>query len=138
MDPGYLILPFVSWFIAGTTKFVINSVAAKRLAFNKIGYGGLPSNHSAIVSAIVVLIALREGIADPVFGVALTLAFIVILDAGGLRKHIASQARSLNKLSSSKQGSEMLRESIGHSKLEIFAGIVVGVVSALLVNSISS
>ena len=59
---SYLITPFLAWLVAGCLKFLINSIKAKQLAFGLIGYGGLPSNHSAIVSSMVALIALRKGL----------------------------------------------------------------------------
>lgn len=136
MDLAYLILPFLTWFVTGVIKFIINSVKTSKLAFEQVGYGGMPSNHSAIVSALVMMVALREGFTHPAFGVALTLAFIVIMDAGGLRRQIASHAVLLNKLKQQHQGNE-LRESFGHDKLEIIAGIVVGIVIAWLVNWLS-
>ena len=132
MDLAYLILPFATWFITGVIKFAINSVKAGKLAFSQVGYGGMPSNHSAIVSSVVMLIALREGIGHPAFGVAVTLAFIVIMDAGGLRKQIAVHAAILNKLKQHHQGEEV-RENVGHHKLEIIMGIVVGAAIALSV-----
>ena len=73
---SYLITPFLAWLVAGCLKFLINSIKAKQLAFGLIGYGGLPSNHSAIVSSMAALIAFKEGIDTPAFGVAFTLAFI--------------------------------------------------------------
>ena len=133
MDLAYLVLPFVTWFITGVIKFVINSVKASKLAFDRVGYGGMPSNHSAIVSSLVTLIALREGLGHPAFGIAITLAFIVIMDAGGLRRQIASHATLLNKLKQQHQGKDV-RESMGHDKLEIIAGSVVGIVIAWLLN----
>ena len=78
MDFSYALTPFLAWLGAGVSKFVINSIKAKQLAFGLIGYGGLPSNHSAIVSSMVALIALKEGIEHPAFGVTITLAFIVM------------------------------------------------------------
>ena len=81
MDLSYLVTPFIAWLVAGCLKFLINSIRAKKLAFGLIGYGGLPSNHSAIVCSMVTLIALKEGLQHPALGVAVTLAFIVILDA---------------------------------------------------------
>jgi acid phosphatase family membrane protein YuiD len=135
MDYQYLITPFLAWLIAGGLKFLINSWRARRLAFGLIGYGGLPSNHSAIVSSMTALIAFREGIATPVFGVSITLAFIVILDAASLRKQIGSQAVVINQLvKHSGLDKSQVRERIGHSKLEIVAGIVVGCVVAACVN----
>ena len=65
MDIAYLVTPFIAWLIAGTIKLGINSWKAKELALSKIGYGGLPSNHAAIVTSMAALIALREGIQHP-------------------------------------------------------------------------
>ena len=84
MDYSYLLTPFVAWLVAGSLKFAINSLRAGKLAFGLIGYGGLPSNHSAIVSSMAALIAFKEGIQHPAFGVAVALAFIVLLDANSL------------------------------------------------------
>jgi acid phosphatase family membrane protein YuiD len=130
MDIYYAITPFVAWLTAGTLKFVINSIRAKRLAFSLIGYGGLPSNHSAIVSSIAALIAFREGIDHPAFGVAVALAFIVMLDANNLRKQMGKQAEAINRLSAALEpsGYTPLRERMGHSRIEIMAGVLVGIV----------
>ncbi len=133
MDMSYAITPFVAWFIAGFTKFVVNSLSAGQLAFGKIGYGGLPSNHSAIVSSMAALIALREGIGHPVFGVAVTLAFIVMLDANSLRRQVGKQAAAINRLLRQDPDAQPLRETMGHTLIEISAGILVGILVACLV-----
>ncbi len=132
MDMGYVATPFLAWLIAGSIKFIINSIQAGKLAFNQIGYGGLPSNHSAIVSSTVTLIAFREGLDNPIFGVALTLAFIVFLDATNLRRQIGKQAEAINRMKISGQ-EKQLRERMGHTQLEIGAGIAVGIFTAWLV-----
>ncbi len=135
MEWAYVIMPFVAWLVAGSSKFVINSIRAKQLAFGLIGYGGMPSNHSAIVSSMAALIAFKEGIAHPAFGVALALAFIVLLDANSLRRQIGKQAEAINRLQQADQESDAkpLRERIGHTKLELLGGIVVGVLTAYVV-----
>lgn len=130
MDYLYLVTPFVAWLVAGVTKFVINSIRAKKLAFGLVGYGGLPSNHSAIVSSMVFLIALLEGINTPEFGVAITLAFIVLLDANSLRNQVGKQAQAINQLQTDSD-IKPLRERMGHSRIEILAGVVVGGLVAL-------
>lgn len=124
MDYSYLITPFLAWLICGLTKFLVNSIKSKRLAFDLIGYGGMPSNHSAIVSSMVSLIAFKEGIDSSAFGVSLTLAFIVILDANSLRQQIGKHAKAINEINSN--GNIKLRERIGHTKLEILVGISLG------------
>jgi hypothetical protein len=130
MDYAYLLTPFLAWLTTGIIKFFINSLKAKKLAFELIGYGGLPSNHSAIVSSMAALIGLKAGIDQPAFGVAVTLAFIVILDAGSLRRQIGKHAVEINQLSSGSKNYQRLRERMGHTRVEIFAGIVVGIIVA--------
>ena len=130
MDYVYAITPFAAWLVAGSLKFLVNSARAGKPAFGLIGYGGLPSNHSAIVSSMAALIALREGIGSAAFGVALTLAFIVILDATRLRKQVGRQATAINALTGAPAGSPQLRERMGHSPTEIVAGVAVGVAVA--------
>jgi acid phosphatase family membrane protein YuiD len=139
MPYQYLLTPFIAWLIAGSLKFLINSLIAKRAATHLIGYGGLPSNHSAIVCSMVTLIGLREGIEHPAFGVAVTLAFIVMLDASSLRRQIGKQAVILNRLVNIQTpDSSPLRERVGHSLIEIMAGVVVGVLVGSAINHFSA
>lgn len=131
MDLSYLLTPFIAWLIAGCLKFLINSIRAKKLAFSLIGYGGLPSNHSAIVSSMATLIALKEGIEHPAFGVAITLAFIVMLDASSLRRQVGKQALAINKLATNVNADHApLRERMGHTPIEILAGVLTGILVA--------
>ena len=134
VDLSYTVTPILAWLVAGILKFIVNSLRARRLAFDLIGYGGMPSNHSAIVSSMAAAIGFKEGISHPAFGVAITLALIVILDASSLRKQIGKHAITLNRLASSTEGFVMLRERVGHSRIEICAGILVGVTVAALVS----
>lgn len=134
MDLSYALTPFLAWLVAGVSKFIINSIKAKQFAFGLIGYGGLPSNHSAIVSSMAALIALKEGIGHPAFGVAITFAFIVMLDANSLRRQVGKHASAINKLADGSSDHEVLRERMGHTRLEIAAGIAVGIAVAAAVN----
>lgn len=132
---SYLLTPFTAWFIAGTLKFVINSIKAGQLTFGLIGYGGMPSNHSAIVSSIAALIAMKSGVSNGLFGLAVTVAFIVILDARDLRRHVGRHATAINKLARKSDVLPELRERMGHTASEIMAGMAVGIASAWLVDS---
>jgi len=134
MDGSYALTPFLAWLVAGVTKFIVNSIKARQLAFGLIGYGGLPSNHSAIVSSMAALIALKEGIGHPAFGVAITLAGIVMLDANSLRRQVGKHAEAINKLAASTPEHPPLRERMGHTRLEIAAGIGVGIAVAAAVH----
>ncbi|WP_019140826.1 divergent PAP2 family protein [Noviherbaspirillum massiliense] len=127
MDWSYALTPFLAWLVAGTLKFFINSIRAGQLAFGQIGYGGLPSNHSAIVSSTAALIAMKNGIAQPAFGIAVTLAFIVMLDANSLRRAVGNHASAINRLAAKDVSHTVLRERMGHTRIEIAAGILVGI-----------
>lgn len=128
MDVSYVITPFVAWLIAGTSKFLINSIKSKSAAFKLIGYGGFPSNHTSIVTSVGWLIVLREGLESPVLGVAVALSFIVVLDATSLRIKVGDHAKRLNRLAPHEQP---LRERIGHTPIEILGGILTGLFTAL-------
>jgi acid phosphatase family membrane protein YuiD len=136
MSYAYVLTPFLAWLVAGVSKFIINSILARQLAFGLIGYGGLPSNHSAIVSSMATLIAFKEGVDQPAFGVALTLAFIVILDAGSLRQQVGKHAVAINKLAEGNKAHKFLRERMGHTRIEIAAGVLVGLGVAFAVASL--
>jgi acid phosphatase family membrane protein YuiD len=126
MDLAYLLTPLITWITVGPIKFLINSIRARRLAFNLVGNGGFPSNHSAVVSSMATLIALREGIGHPAFGVAVTLCFIVIIDANSLRQHVGRQAAAINRIAGDAAEHKWLRERMGHTVVEIIGGLGTG------------
>ncbi len=125
----YVATPFIAWLVTGVTKFCVNCIRERRLAFDLIGYGGFPSNHTAISSSVVFLVALREGIDHPVVGLGTAFVFIVMLDASSLRREVGRHAVKLNELSDAG-----LRERIGHTRVELAGGLVVGLLTALAMN----
>jgi acid phosphatase family membrane protein YuiD len=127
----YIITPFSAWVIAGGVKFLINSIKSRQLAFHQIGYGGMPSSHSAIVCSVAAMTAFREGVESSVFVVALTLAFVVMMDAMDLRRKIGQHAERLNLLSSD---FPKLRERVGHTPVEVLAGVLTGIITATLIH----
>ncbi|WGG49039.1 divergent PAP2 family protein [Rugamonas sp. DEMB1] len=133
MDLAYLLTPLITWITVGPIKFLINSAKARQWAFNLVGNGGFPSNHSAVVSSMATLIALREGISHPAFGVAVTLCFIVVIDANSLRQHVGKQAAAINRLAKDGAGHHWLRERMGHTVVEICGGLATGVAIGHLV-----
>jgi acid phosphatase family membrane protein YuiD len=133
MDLAYLLTPLITWITVGPIKFLINSARTRRWAFDLVGNGGFPSNHSATVASMATLIALREGIGHPAFGVAVALAFIVIIDANSLRQHVGRHAAALNRLNEKTEGYQRLRERMGHTKVEIMGGLLTGIAIGHLV-----
>lgn len=133
MDLAYLLTPFLTWAIVGPIKFLISSARQRRWAFSLVGNGGFPSNHSSVVTSMATLIALREGIEHPAFGVAVTLAFIVMIDANSLRQHVGRQAAAINRVAAGAANYKVLRERMGHTLVEIAGGIVTGIGMGFLV-----
>jgi len=133
MDVSYLVTPVLTWLVVGPIKFLINSARQGRWAFNLVGNGGFPSNHSATVTSMATLIALREGIGHPAFGVAVTLCFIVMIDANSLRQHVGRQAAAINRLADGDQAHTRLRERMGHTLVEIAGGLATGIAIGHLV-----
>ncbi len=136
MDIAYLVTPLITCVTVGPIKFLINSAKARKWAFNLVGNGGFPSNHSAVVSSMATLIALREGIGHPAFGVAVTLCFIVIIDANSLRQHVGKQAAAINRLAKDDTGHKWLRERMGHTLVEIAGGLGPGIAIAHIIHAI--
>ncbi len=134
----YLITPILAWVVAGTIKLTVNCLHQRRIAVELIGYGGFPSTHSTIVSSSAAQIALQTGITSPLTGLAFTLAFIVLLDAHSLRLQIGKHAVELNRINRKSSGTPMLRERIGHSKVEIATGVLLGFLLAVTVDCIFS
>jgi uncharacterized protein len=136
VDVAYVIAPFTGWFVAGGLKLAINSLRRRRLAWDQIGLGGLPSNHTAVVSSTAILIGLREGVDTALFAIALTLAIIVIFDALNLRREVGAHAAVLNKLLQGDATWQPLREQVGHQQVEVLMGLLVGLGCALSLNAI--
>ena len=136
MDLAYLLTPPVAWLVAGSAKFAINTVRAGKPAFGLIGYGGMPSNHTAIVVSAAALIGLREGVEHPALAVAVALAMIVIIDARSLRIKVGHHAAAINRLRLDEDVDPPLRERMGHTRAEVAGGIVTGVLVALAMHGL--
>jgi acid phosphatase family membrane protein YuiD len=136
MQLAYLLTPLLTWVAVGPIKFLINSARQRRWAFNLVGNGGFPSNHSSVVTSMATLIALREGMGHPAFGVAVTLCFIVMIDANSLRQHVGRQAAAINRLARDDQDHKWLRERMGHTLVEIAGGICTGIAMGFLANAL--
>ena len=97
--------------------------------------GGMPSSHSALVTGTASGIGLQLGFNDPVFALASTIAFIVMYDASGIRRSAGLTAAKVNQISKgnlNESSSETaLKESLGHTKIEVLVGSLFGPTVAL-------
>lgn len=128
----------LAWFAAQGVKFVWLFLTQRRFDLRVfLSTGGMPSAHSASVAATAWSVGLLEGFASPLFGLAAVFAFVVMFDAQGVRWAASRQARILNQLLDSMfQGQpvqeERLKELLGHTPFQVFAGALIGIIVAWL------
>ncbi|XP_052207642.1 uncharacterized protein LOC127811648 isoform X2 [Diospyros lotus] len=109
-----------------------------------VSSGGMPSSHSATVTALATAIGLQEGSGGPAFAIAVALACVVMYDATGVRLHAGRQAELLNQIvcelppEHPVSSVKPLRDSLGHTPLQVVAGALLGCIVAYLMRSSSS
>lgn len=138
----YIAVPLIAWLLAQWIKFSIKSFKGDINFRYLYASGGMPSVHSAVVSALFVTTWINEGSMSPLFGITGVFAAIVIYDSLGVRRSTGEQAIVLNALVDSleeqkisfKNNVSKVREVLGHQPKEVFWGMVLGVVVAVLGN----
>ncbi|MBQ9760069.1 MAG: divergent PAP2 family protein [Clostridia bacterium] len=108
------------------------------------GNGGMPSSHTAAVAALATAVALTEGLGSVSFAIAALLAIIVMNDAMGVRRETGKHSEALNHIIDALSQKEdkmerpfnLFKELIGHSPLQVFFGLITGIVVALLMSLI--
>lgn len=136
----FFIVPLVSWFSAQVLKVIINAVINKQLDWERLfGDGGMPSGHSATVSSLATIALLSYGPGSFEFAVTGILAIIVCHDAMGVRLETGKQAQILNDIietfnlfTGDKKPEVKLKEFVGHTPVQVAAGIAVGIIIACI------
>lgn len=132
------VVSFLAWAIAQSLKVLIILVTKRHLDLSRlVGAGGMPSSHSALVAALTTSIGIQDGAQSTTFALALAFAGIVMYDAAGVRHAVSVQARLLNRLideyvEKQSWNEKRLRELLGHTRVEVVAGLALGVAIALL------
>lgn len=104
------------------------------------GTGGMPSSHSAVVTAAAAGIGHYEGYDTPLFGLAIAIAMVVVYDATNIRRQAGFHAQQINQIfkevftgkAKAIEEYQELREVLGHSPAEALGGIVLGILVSLL------
>ena len=134
-----LTVSLLAWFVAQVLKTIINFILLGKFQLERMwGDGGMPSAHSATVCAMVIATARSEGINSAILAVAAEVAIITMHDAMGVRRETGEQAKVLNKMieqwidvtekNSPFLQNMHLKEMVGHTPLQVLAGVLVGVV----------
>jgi len=128
----------LAWIFAQTLKVLLGIIREKRFNFMWfVGTGGMPSSHAAGVTALASSVGLYEGFQTPIFAMALLFTVVVLFDAQGVRRASGEQAQVLNKILEDiywkkKIQEERLKELLGHTPIEILAGVAIGIFMSLL------
>ncbi|MCM3740205.1 divergent PAP2 family protein [Oceanobacillus luteolus] len=142
-----LIAIVIAQFIKVPIKLIVARELSVRIAFST---GGMPSSHSAAVTALITAIGIVEGVTSSLFAIACVFGVITMYDASGIRRHAGVHAAVLNQLMKDLQTifeeakewnkkddekkREDLKELLGHEPIEVFFGALTGIIVAFLVH----
>lgn len=132
----------LGWILGQLIKVPVEFLRHKRWDWTLLlSAGGMPSSHSALMTAVTTSIGSNAGWGSPVFALALAITAIVVYDATGVRRQAGFHAERINQIirelfqlkKLEEDEVSYLREIIGHTPGEAFAGVLFGAAIALLV-----
>jgi len=104
-----------------------------------ISTGGMPSSHSAFITAAATSVGITQGFDSAVFALAAAISIVIMYDAQGVRRAAGKQAEAINRIIANfeqldKVLEKELKEILGHTPFEVFAGGGLGIVIAWILN----
>lgn len=139
----FIIIPLISVAICQLLKFIIEAFMNKKLSIIRLldGAGGIPSSHSTVTSCLATLIALNLGIDSPIFAISAILCLVVMYDAMGIRYETEKQAKIINKITKTIKLNltgelKELKEEVGHKPIEVFCGLLLGIILGIIGNNL--
>ncbi len=134
-----IISGLIAYLLAQATKVLLEVKKNKKTSFKRIfGSGNMPSSHSSFVSGITTAIGLVEGFNTTYFIISLMVSLVVMYDAVNVRKDVEEHAELLNRIVKKleledKVEYKPLEEHVGHTKPEMIAGALLGVITAIVI-----
>ncbi|BAZ42284.1 acid phosphatase/vanadium-dependent haloperoxidase-related protein [Calothrix sp. NIES-4101] len=129
-----LLVALIACLIAQILKLAIEIIKNRKLNVQVlVTTGGMPSAHSALVTALAAGVGQTVGWQSPEFAVAMVFAIIVMYDAAGVRQAAGKQARILNQMidelfqENHEFHEDRLKELLGHTPFQVIAGSVLGI-----------
>ncbi len=134
-----IVCGLTGWAVAQVLKTIIHALVTRKFDIRRMfGDGGMPSGHSATVTAMATCAAIQYGLGSFEFAVTVMLAIIVMHDAMGVRLETGKQAIIIKELAQLMEdmgkdisGEEKLKEFVGHTPMQVVAGALLGVCVAL-------
>ena len=143
LNTGYEVIftMFTSIILAQILKVILYTLIRQKWDFRMFTTtGGMPSSHSAGVVSLSMIIGFINGFDSTIFAVALGNAFIVMYDAAGIRRASGKMAACLNRIMDDfykhdvQSVGEKLKELLGHTPFEVFAGALFGIIYAYYIH----
>lgn len=137
-----LIGSLAAWAVAQIVKTILYAAINKTFDIKRLfGDGGMPSGHSATVTAMAVSCGMVYGFDTGIFAIAAIVAIVVMHDAAGVRLETGKQAKVLNEIIESFTDSrlsdmEKLKEFVGHTPIQVVCGALLGIITAVVVHLI--
>jgi acid phosphatase family membrane protein YuiD len=121
-------------------KVLIVLITERRWALDRLlETGGMPSSHSAAVTALAMSLGLQFGWGSPYFALATVFGLIVMYDATGIRRAAGVQAALINELVDElghlfNKGfkPQALKTLLGHTYPQVLVGVLIGLVTAVV------
>lgn len=129
---------FLSWLLSQLIKVIRGYIREKKFNFRWLfDTGGMPSSHSASVASLATVVGLYYGFMSMPFLMAVVYSLVIMFDAAGVRRSVGRQASILNKMlddfgQKGEVPDKRLKELLGHTPVEVFAGAFLGIVMAYL------
>ncbi|MEY4800059.1 MAG: hypothetical protein RLZZ213_506, partial [Cyanobacteriota bacterium] len=136
-DNGVLWWGLAACGVAQLSKLVIELVVHRR--WNPrvlVETGGMPSSHSALLTGTTAALGWVQGFEGTLFALAAVLCFVVLYDASGVRRAAGLTAARVNEMgdnsmTSAASSPKPLKENLGHTRLEVLIGALIGPLVAL-------
>lgn len=131
-----IVIAIISWATAQIIKTITDIKINKRFDPNiLVSSGGMPSSHSSFVTSLATTIGFVSGFDSGEFAICFVVSMVVMYDAAGVRRAAGNQAKVINWLIDEFEKNvpvldKKLKEILGHSPLEVFAGAILGIVIA--------
>jgi acid phosphatase family membrane protein YuiD len=134
---NHILIPaLIAWGLAQMIKVPIEYLSTHRWNWALLfSVGGMPSSHSALVASTAHAIGLHLGFDSPLFALALVIAVVVTYDATGIRRQAGIHAEIINTMikdlaTGHPLKEEELREILGHTPIQVLAGVLLGITIA--------
>lgn len=134
----YFSAPMIAWIVTQLIKVMVKGRRGHWDWRNMYRSGSMPSSHAAVVVALAVFVCLNRGVGSPDFGIASVFAAVVLYDAVNVRHAVGMHGVILKQLlmkeaKKSGQKAEYVRQSLGHTPIEVLAGSIIGALIALII-----